>query len=440
MLDAMKSPPAMAEQSGASNNQIQDVSTLVDATLAERFRWLRFPQALEARFLADTADSRLRTLLIAGTLVAFVMNLFLISDKAMLPDVFEQAVLLRTWVLTPVCLAGMWMISRTPKLFLRELMAISAGLMACAMHLYLSAISLSPHSAAYLTGLAMVIVYNNVFVRCRFWLALPSTLAVLLMYLASFWLVSSHSPELSISIGLVLFSTSLFTLYNLYALEYEERHNYLMSLRQGLLQRELSHANDALERVARYDGLTQVANRRHFDEFLTHLWERSSSAPEAELSIIMVDVDHFKAYNDHYGHPAGDACLVSVADAVQRCLRRPGDLVARYGGEEFIAVLNRTPHAQAVTAAERVRDAVVALQLPHEAAITHGQVTVSVGVATVRPADRRASMERLIAAADDALYQAKNRGRNRVWPASEAVVQAQVSKMPPPDGEAPARC
>ena len=418
MLDALKSSPAPIVEAGTPSLD-QRTSTLVDATLAGRFVWLRFPQALEARFLADTADSRLRTLMIAGTLVAFVMNLFLISDRAMLPDVFDRAVVLRTWVLTPICVLGMWLISRTPYLLLRELMAISAGLMACMMHVYLSAISQSPHSAAYLTGLAMVIVYNNVFVRCRFWLALPSTLSILLIYLASFWWVANHSPQLSISIGLVLLSSSLFTLYNLYTLEYEERHNYLMALRQRLLQRELSHANEALERVARYDGLTQVANRRHFDEFMAHLWERASVGPEHEMSVIMVDVDHFKAYNDLHGHPAGDACLVKVAEAVQRCLRRPGDLVARYGGEEFIAVLNRTPREQAITAAERVRAAVESLQLPHEGAISHGQVTVSVGVATMRPSDRRSSVTRLIAAADEALYQAKNRGRNRAWPSIE---------------------
>ena len=195
-------------------------------------------------------------------------------------------------------------------------------------------------------------------------------------------------------------------------------------MRQGLLKRELTHANEELERVSRYDGLTQVANRRHFDEFLAHLWERAQVTPGQPLSIIMVDVDHFKAYNDHYGHPAGDACLVKVAEAVQRCLRRPGDLVARYGGEEFIAVLNRAPLGQALAAAERVREAVEALGLPHEAPITHGQVTVSVGVATMVPADRQVSVERLISLADEALYQAKNRGRNRVWP----------------DGEAPAPC
>lgn len=410
---------------------------LVDKALADGFPWLRFPPPLEGRFLADTATSRLRTLVIAGTLVAFVLNLFLISDRAMLPDVFGQAVLWRTWILTPICLAGAWAMSRLAYPQLRELLAVSAGVLASVVHVYLASTSHSPHSAAYMTGLTMVILYNNVFVRCRFWLALPSTLTVLLIYLASLWLVKHHSLQLSVSMGLVLAATALFTLYNLYTLEHEERHNYLMTLRQRLLKQDLTHANQELERAARYDGLTQVANRRHFDEFLSHLWERAKATQGHALSIIMIDVDHFKSYNDHHGHPAGDACLVQVADTVQRCLRRPGDLVARYGGEEFIAVLNRASQSQALAAAERVREAIESLNLPHEAPITHGRVTASIGVATLFPAERQTSAERLIAQADEALYQAKNRGRNRVWPDP---AQAIPPSAPPFGTEAATPC
>jgi diguanylate cyclase (GGDEF)-like protein len=440
MHDGLTSSPQAYVEPGAADTGTSGpvLRALVDKTLADGFAWLRFPAPLEGRFLADTAASRLRTLLIAGTLVGLVLNLFLISDQAMLPDVFGQAVLWRTWVLTPVCLAGAWMMSRLPFPWLRELLAVSAGVLASLVHVYLASISQSPHSAAYMTGLTMVILYNNVFVRCRFWLAVPSTLAVLLIYLASLWLVQNHSLQLSVSIGLVLFATALFTLYNLYTLEQEERHNYLMTLRQRLLKQELTHANQELERVARYDGLTQAANRRHFDEFLSHLWERAKSTQGHALSIIMIDVDHFKAYNDHYGHPAGDACLVQVADAVQRCLRRPGDLVARYGGEEFIAVLNRAPLEQALAAAERVREAIEALNLPHEAPITHGRVTASIGVATLLPGERQTSAERLIALADEALYQAKNRGRNRVWP--DPATHAAPPSAPPLSPEAAAPC
>lgn len=391
------------------------MAQLIDQTLAQRFPGLRFPALLEARFQHDTGPQRLQTLTIAGTVVAFVLNTFLISDHAMLPDVFDQALMLRLWFFTPICLFGMWLMGRLPSLLLRELMAVGASVLACMIEVYLCSVSRSQHAAAYTTGLAMIILYVNVFVRPRFWMAVPTTLSVLLAYGVSLWTVKGHTPALSIPIGLVLASTALFTLYYLYMLEHEDRHNYLLALRQRLLKRELTQANEQLEKVSRSDGLTQVANRRHFDEFLERLWQRAQGE-DAEVSILMFDVDHFKAYNDLYGHPAGDGCLVKVADTLKRGLRRPGDLLARYGGEEFIAVLNRTPLSQAQFVAERVRQAVQALGLAHDASPSHACVTLSIGVATIRAQDPDASPQRLIAMADTALYQAKNSGRNKVWP------------------------
>ena len=395
-----------------------DMAALVDRTLAGKFLWLRFPRALEERFIADTAQSRLRVLLIAGVIASFMMSFFLISDYAMLPDMMDQAIIWRLWIATPICLVGMWVMSQIHIVLVRELMAVSAGVLTSLVHVYLASRSQSPHAAAYMTGLAMILLYFNVFVRTRFWLAVPSSACVMLIYLGSVWVVPNHSLALSVPVGLVLLTTAQFTLYSLYTLEYDERHSYLMGLRQRLLQRDLTHANQALERVSRFDALTQVANRRHFDDFLDRLWTRAQGEPDNEVAILMLDVDHFKAYNDRYGHPAGDACLAEVAKALRQSLRRPEDLVARYGGEEFIVVLNRTPLAQAIATAERVRAAVEALSMRHEAAFTHGKVTVSVGVATAMAQDRKASPQKLISQADEALYQAKNRGRNRVWPAT----------------------
>jgi len=130
---------------------------------------------------------------------------------------------------------------------------------------------------------------------------------------------------------------------------------------------------------------------------------------------MMIDVDHFKAYNDRYGHPEGDACLKDVAATLKRRLRRPGDLIARFGGEEFIAVLAGTSLDVALGAAERVRKGVENLNRLHAKSPTHAVVTVSVGVATLRPNAPHATPAQLISAADEALYQAKARGRNRVY-------------------------
>jgi diguanylate cyclase (GGDEF)-like protein len=175
---------------------------------------------------------------------------------------------------------------------------------------------------------------------------------------------------------------------------------------------ELGAANRALERMSRQDSLTELANRRYFDAFLSEEMARARRSKQ-ELSLALCDVDFFKAYNDHYGHQAGDECLRQVARALGSACRRPADLAARYGGEEFALVLPETPLVGASRVAEAVREAVLLLHLPHERSGIERYVTVSIGVSALLPG-RDAEPECLIAAADQALYQAKKLGRNRV--------------------------
>jgi diguanylate cyclase (GGDEF)-like protein len=169
---------------------------------------------------------------------------------------------------------------------------------------------------------------------------------------------------------------------------------------------------DLLRSLAFIDGLTGVANRRRFDESLQAEWRhcRRGAGP---LTLIMIDIDHFKRYNDQYGHQAGDACLQQVAAAIKQCLGRSHDLVARYGGEEFVCLLPDCNPAGAARKAEVLRQAVAALGIPHETSSVAATVTVSLGVATCMP-DANATADQLLAAADAALYAAKTGGRNRV--------------------------
>jgi diguanylate cyclase (GGDEF)-like protein len=164
---------------------------------------------------------------------------------------------------------------------------------------------------------------------------------------------------------------------------------------------------------ARIDGLTQIANRRRFDEYLSQEWRRHVRMQQP-LSLLICDVDHFKLYNDSLGHQAGDECLKIVAKAINHCYR-VGDLVARYGGEEFAMVLPQTNRTGAVQVAERVRAAVTAAALPHPASPVWERVTVSIGVASMTPPPQAPSDARtLIQQADHHLYLAKKRGRNQV--------------------------
>lgn len=177
---------------------------------------------------------------------------------------------------------------------------------------------------------------------------------------------------------------------------------------------ELQAARTEAARLSSLDGLTQLATQQYFLEFLENEWRRSLREV-TPVSLIMIDLDHFKAYNDQLGHEAGDDCLKRVAGAARATVGRPGDVVARYGGEEFVVVLGRTHSAGAATLATKLHAAVEALKLPHPASPVGNHVTISLGVATAVPSRGATWQEiELIAAAERALADAKHKGRNRI--------------------------
>lgn len=177
------------------------------------------------------------------------------------------------------------------------------------------------------------------------------------------------------------------------------------------LTQQLQQANEELNRIATTDALTQVANRRHFDQVFTQEWVRAQRTTTS-LALIMCDVDYFKPYNDHYGHPAGDRCLQQVAHLLQAHIQRPGDVLARYGGEEFVVLLPQTTLAGAMAVAARIQHQFTQARLPHGFSSVADHITLSFGVACCVPLAEN-SPSGLLAAADAALYQAKLAGRNR---------------------------
>lgn len=177
------------------------------------------------------------------------------------------------------------------------------------------------------------------------------------------------------------------------------------------LQVQLEERNAILQRLSVIDGLTGIANRRHFDEILRQEWKRGHR--EAwNLAVIMLDIDFFKKYNDNYGHQGGDDCLKKVASTLSNTLHRPGDFIARYGGEEFVVLLPNTDADGAAIIAEHMRSNIEAQDISHALSSAAKHVTISLGVASVVPDDGSAP-ESLIARADSALYKAKAAGRNR---------------------------
>ena len=178
------------------------------------------------------------------------------------------------------------------------------------------------------------------------------------------------------------------------------------------LEKVLEKCNQKFEKMSATDGLTQIANRRHFDEALAHEYSRHARSG-AELSLIMLDIDYFKAFNDNYGHICGDECLRQIAQVLTDCTGRPADLVARYGGEEFVCILPETDRNGAVAIAEKILHGIRSSAIPHKASSMAEYVTASLGVATVRCTVDGSGLD-IVAQADRLLYQAKSCGRNRL--------------------------
>lgn len=190
-------------------------------------------------------------------------------------------------------------------------------------------------------------------------------------------------------------------------LERDEAFRALEESRQ-----KLAEANRTLQKLSSLDGLTGIANRRSFDEILKKEWNRAVRA-EKSIGLIMLDIDFFKLYNDHYGHQGGDDCLKKVAKGLESAIHRETDFLARYGGEEFSAVLPDTDLNGAVKVAEEMRLAIQNLKLEHAKSKVADFVSISIGVSAIVPLQGM-EPEALIAAADQALYRAKEDGRNRV--------------------------
>lgn len=202
-----------------------------------------------------------------------------------------------------------------------------------------------------------------------------------------------------------------------YATDHQHRENYLQSCLIELTRLKMVDQAKQLETLSQRDALTGLANRRHLDEVITSEWNRSIRY-KTPLTVMMIDIDYFKNYNDSLGHQEGDRCLKMIADVLAKSASRSGDLAARYGGEEFLLLFPTTDLTHAVTQAERLIHSVRELAIPHPASPVAECVTISIGVASMTPQLYEQSSE-IIKKSDAALYKAKTTGRNRFIIADE---------------------
>ena len=392
-----------------------DTSKLVTETLARGCARLVFPALLEDRFIQDGAAQRLLLLQIAGLGSAVFFAGMVLTDYFMVPDQLMLAVVLRVGVYGPMCLLAVWFFTRYHWPRLLEWAVAGFGLLAAGISITLSLSSHSPLALAHLVVLCVVVVYATLI--GRFW---PMLVMCVLIGAGHAGAVAYHGQwldGLGLATTLLLFSSIVFALYGNYTLEHSDRQAYLLDLQESSLQAELTSANDALALSARTDPLTGLANRRHFDDFLAQVWAHSQTQ-RSSMAVLLIDIDHFKHYNDQHGHPAGDRCLCEVSQTLVAGVRKTGDLVARWGGEEFAVVMSHASREMAEATAQRMLDAVRLRALPHGSSSVAPVVTVSIGVAAFTPWDDDHAQV-LVQAADTALYEAKVRGRDQVVSATQ---------------------
>jgi diguanylate cyclase (GGDEF)-like protein len=201
--------------------------------------------------------------------------------------------------------------------------------------------------------------------------------------------------------------------FNLGAVDYVRKpFNSIIVKARVNTHAELKRYHDYLKEISYLDGLTGIANRRKFDEYLDITWN-FAMREATPISMVLIDIDNFKLFNDHYGHQEGDDCLIQIAQTLAGGATRKTELVARYGGEEFVCILPNTEMKDAKQIAEKFRRSIMSIQIPHQYSATGSEVTISIGVATIIP-EFNSNCSLLIKASDEALYRAKASGRNQV--------------------------
>ena len=379
------------------------------------FRRLPHPSPLEELFEATSAPGRSRRIWIEGIFCIALFDSFLLIDYLLSPHNFSHFLIVKLGIATPASLAVLFFLRRGVSKAVREgmVVAICAIFAITISYVYFD---LSPVATSYaMTDLAILVLFTNVGIRIRFPYAMVASgicLVVGLIYISLDPMLKASEKAEGVAI---LLSAIALSLIGNYSMERSERLNFLLRLRSDRKQGALTDANDALLRISYEDKLTGIPNRRHFDSFYQKIWQDSVDR-RAPLSVVMIDIDNFKALNDLYGHPYGDAVLRRVASLLNHCLRMEGDFLARYVGEEFVVVLSDSTVEIASRVAHRIRLLIEVAGSPavnHRVTDGHGWSTVSCGVASALPLD---GMNRhdLIAQADKALYQAKAQGRNRV--------------------------
>ncbi len=384
----------------------------IERELASKKSKLKFSPELERRFEADTAPAMTRRFVYAGIIAVALSDSFLLSDYLSRPEILLDIFLVRLLLVTLPCAIFIYTVHRGVRADTRELMTILAIWLVSFATGLINQWTRSEFASYDIFIFVLITVASNVTLPMRFRTAvIASTGALIIMQLMVF-----EQPFISFEVKLLSFmiftSGTIFTLFSRYQLDVAYRINYLNMLRSELQNRLVLSDNAELREISNTDALTGLANRRRFNTVFEELQKNLRGNPGAMTGLLMIDIDHFKAFNDHFGHLDGDRCLENVARIIVGAMRVETDLVARLGGEEFAVILPDIDIPELKRTAERIRRNVAEAKISHDGLGGRDFLTVSIGFTLTRE-DMHEDIESVLKRADEALYKAKNGGRNR---------------------------
>jgi diguanylate cyclase (GGDEF)-like protein len=373
-----------------------------------RLDWLlRMPPEIERAYERDFGEGRVRHLRHAIIVGLIVYNIYNLTSLYLMADIQPFTVAMRLFVLVPGSLLIFWLVPRLPPA-VRELILLKGMFVASLLPLYLLYISTSPYASYTLGELPLVLLFGNMLLVLRFRLALIFTFVTCF---AALWVIHNKpglDPNLIFPLTVQVITGLFFTLYGNWHFERQRCLSYVAQYDAQNRADRAERIGNQLRDLTRTDALTGIPNRRHLEEVLAG-WRGRHDA----MLLLMVDVDHFKAYNDRLGHVAGDEALRRIAATLSAFADRHDGFAARYGGEEFTLVFPVEAETGGAFLADRLVRAVRDLSIPHPARPDGlSIITISAGYAGAGEADAGAPRD-LVTRADEALYQAKSAGRNR---------------------------
>ncbi len=385
---------------------------ITDSQVGRLFKYLRFHAELETDFLEDYFQKSILQVRVAILIAVAAYGGLYVLDFRIAPEIVHETFLIRFVLVIPVLLAVL-ILSYCGHFKKYNQIYLSVGSIAAGLGPVITMALVEPSVGVYYLAPAIIIVLAIFcLVKLRFFYAAGCALLIFSSYI--FMIIYTDQALLPGTINnTVMFAVAILVgLVSNYFFEVRLRREYLLSRELEYRTVEVEAENRKLQKLSTIDSLTGVANRRGYDDFVNREWKRAAREKK-QFSLVMADIDFFKAYNDNYGHNAGDNCLKRVADCLVEAASRPGDLVARYGGEEFVIVLSDTSSENAGALAAKARKAVESMKIEHSDSLASRYVTVSLGVATMIP-DQDLPPESLLEAADNALYVAKHDSRNCV--------------------------